>query len=179
MNSALSEAKDDSFVTMVYGEEMAILLGDSPVLLQSTQMPDCCDVSYDARNECSRDDQEQSEYVYGTRRWLKIPMQSKKDKKWKLEYFLVDTGSPHSFLRYPELYENITQTGEGESATYKTSLLGVKMMFQESKYAPNKAVYNINLIGTDFLNEFFVCDDYLSRKLSLFRRFNPGIHQEI
>ena len=52
-------------------------------------------------------------------------------------------------------------------------LLGQLVFFREFKYSDNPGVNNINLLGTDFLNQFILVDDNIGNHLQVLSRPNP------
>lgn len=60
-----------------------------------------------------------------------------------------------------------------EYQKYEMQLLGQLVFFRESKYSDNPAVKNINLLGTDFLNQFILVDDNIGNYLQVLSRPNP------
>ena len=52
-----------------------------------------------------------------------------------------------------------------EVCVAEMQLLGQLVFFRESKYSDNPGVKNINLLGTDFLNQFILVDDNIGNYL--------------
>lgn len=52
-----------------------------------------------------------------------------------------------------------------ENRIYETSIHGNTVGFKESQYCPHEGVRNLNLLGTDFLDNYCFIDDYMSSML--------------
>ena len=60
-----------------------------------------------------------------------------------------------------------------EVCAAEMQLLGQLVFFRESKYNDIPGVKDINLLGTDFLNQFILVDDNIGNYLQVLSRPNP------
>lgn len=137
---------DESYVVQVGrvpGDENI----NAQVLLASNHRPDGDLISKGDREMHKEEQEVQYEYVYKSRRWINVTLKQKD---------AIPSNTRHD-----------------KTTTYKLEIMGVVVRFRESKHCDNMAVRNINLLGTDFLNEFCIIDDYLSGSLRLLKRYVP------
>lgn len=115
-------------------------------------------------------------YVAGTRRWATIFLELE-DGRWRQEYFLLDTGAPTSFLwgrfaRGLKGLKTMTMTSDPK-LDYLTCIVEgrkVQLNITDSEH-PDNRLHGINLLGTDFLNEFVIIDDYFEESCRLLQRY--------
>ena len=114
------------------------------------------------------------------------------------EYFVFDTGSSQSYLKSPGLVRAVTSS-EGDDTQYgkalsfvgmlcphmihlqfvvyaaETKILDVAVGFKTSSTSRNTGVHNINLLGTDFLDNFCIVDDRISQDLKVLPHYRKNL----
>lgn len=116
-------------------------------------------------------------YHSRTRRWLEVSLQLTGGGGFRKEYFLLDTGSPKSIiieelvanLRVKRNYDNspIIEI-EGEETLFEVQPRSVVPVEE-----PSERTRNINLLGTNFLNQFVIMDDFCSKTILVLKRASP------
>lgn len=121
-------------------------------------------------------------YITGTRRWATIYLQLADTTQWQKEYFLLDTGAPRSFLWRPFARDLAggrinTLTSPSKLDTIACNVEGTVINFTITDLDyPDPRLHGINLLGTDFLNEFVVIDDFTEGSCRLLGRYkSPAI----
>jgi hypothetical protein len=90
---------------------------------------------------------------------------------FRREYFLVDSGSPFSFM-ITELTQDVQMmnlTAENDAAVMMIEdvPVGFKLQPRDGDFG---VTTNINLLGTNFLNNVVCIDDFTSRHLLILKR---------
>lgn len=94
------------------------------------------------------------------------------NRTWRQEYFLIDTGAPTSHLWRP--FANSLQGRRSNIGgdTLKTMIEGEAVEFHiTDSSTPDTRLHGINIIGTDFLNEFVIVDDYKKGSFQLLKQY--------
>jgi len=100
---------------------------------------------------------------------------------FRREYFLLDTGSPKSII----IDEVVNSSCCGVVASKRNyignltiEVEGVETEFEVQKWNDgDDRTKNINLLGTNFLNNFLLMDDYVADFILVLKReFIPVIH---
>jgi hypothetical protein len=114
---------------------------------------------------------QESVYCSGTRRWIEVSLQLAEGMGFRREWFLLDSGAPHSFM-VEELAQGVRMHNyDRENKKADIVIEGVPVGFN---FQPRDGEFgvttNINLLGTNFLNNVVVIDDFLSRSLLILKR---------
>ena len=111
-----------------------------------------------------------------TRRWLEISLQLEEGRGFRREFFLLDTGSPKSII-----IEEILEMGVFVSCrSYRDNPIieveGVRTEFETQRWNQGEErTKNINLLGTNFLNNFVLVDDFNTKTIMVLKRAAPPI----
>jgi len=132
-------------------------------------------------------------YVNRTRRWLKVSVErdveSYFEDLFRDEYFVIDTGAPYSYILekhlkdlkhtvepIPETIHRITNVEEDgvnveKEVVYITPRITTKIEGSPITFVVTDDNYwrenvrGINLLGTNFINEFYMSDDFHSEQI--------------
>lgn len=108
-------------------------------------------------------------YHSRTRRWLEVYLQLREGNGFRKEYFLLDTGSPKSIIIAELVPDLIVKCSYDNSPIIEIE--GEPTIFEEQSWSddfvegPNERTRNINLLGTNFLNQFVIMDDFCSKTI--------------
>jgi hypothetical protein len=117
-------------------------------------------------------------YHSRTRRWLEVSLQLTGGQGFRREYFLLDTGSPKSII-IEELVANLLVKEYSYDNSPIIEIEGERTEFEVqprsdvSVEGPNERTRNINLLGTNFLNQFVIMDDFCSKTILVLKRASP------
>jgi len=115
------------------------------------------------------------------RRWVRVPLNMREGRGYRTEYFLIDTGSPISFIK-ESLIRDVHFTNKRVSGPlYQTCQMKVEGVLVEFNIVPDtnenvsdanlyEKVGGINLLGTDFLNSVILIDDFGSKQIMILKR---------
>jgi hypothetical protein len=105
-----------------------------------------------------------------SRRWLRISIPLL-NHKFRRTYFLVDTGAPRSYIM--QKFAQNVECVEKEGLFFRDpervlNLFGLDLNFCPSEEARNPAIRNINLVGTNFIDNFRMIDDKVRKRLMFY-----------
>jgi len=165
-SSASNYLEQGDFMTCVGHEEEPAILHQESILFNDI-IPSDEDLNNDEREALKTGDFTPSRGFYlgsTNRRWLCLSVQipSEKTPHYKPHFFLMDTGSPSSFMREYYLKKLTNSTSPLMLNINKKSV-----EIRTSEGCANTAVHNINLIGTDFLDRFRIVDCKGQNKLDI------------
>ena len=116
-------------------------------------------------------------YHSRTRRWLEVYLQFIDGEGFRKEYILLDTGSPKSII-IAELVDNLIVKRSYDNSPI-IEIEGVSTVFELQPWSDVSVegacerTRNINLLGTNFLNQFVIMDDFCSKTILVLKRASP------
>jgi hypothetical protein len=98
-----------------------------------------------------------------------VSLQLRQGMGFRREYFLLDTGSPVSIM-VDDLAEDIHKDNNGEDRA-KIDIEGLRTDFNiQPRNGGDVRTRNINILGTNFLNNVVCIDDFISQHLLILKR---------
>ena len=104
-------------------------------------------------------------YTQTHRRWVNLYYRADDGETHHSIKFLLDTGSPVTLLEKKTREKLRIDIPPGSPKTI--TLSGIPVQVTRSEESANLNAANINLVGTNFLDEFTVIDNYRNKKLIL------------
>jgi len=111
-------------------------------------------------------------YCQSSRRWIEVSLQLCEGQDFRRECFLLDTGSPVSIM-VEELAQEIIKYNFNPQDKDRADIdiEGLRIGFNlQPRDAGDERTKNINLLGTNFLNNVVCIDDYISQNLLILKR---------
>ncbi len=112
----------------------------------------------------------------GTRRWLEVSLQLTEGRGFRRELFLLDTGAPKSIIIEEILTSGVFVSERKYNNNPVIEVEGVRTEFETQPLNEGEErTRNINLLGTNFLNNFVLMDDYISGMILVLKCASPPI----
>ena len=119
-------------------------------------------------------------YRERTRRWLTVCLQRTEGRGFRKEHFLLDTGSPKSIIIKDIVDDyNLHVVERNHHGDPYLEIEGARTVFEEQPFSDvsvegqEERTRNINLLGTNFLNNFVIIDDFCSKTILVVKRASP------